>query len=746
MSLGRLRIGMMMVWLGGVCGACGGEEEVSLELMEVGQAPGGALDGLELVEIGGEELWVAAAGDRVFIRGPEDGSWEMRPAVWPTRVEETGLDVLGVARQNGTAGDFVTRRYFVAHEEELFTVGVPSARAPVVLMGSDDAGLSWRELGPPEEEMEQRAVQSGEPSLMPAVRYIRAGGELFLVDGLRVWRRVPEVEREEEGRGWEPVDLSGLGLIEEEGERRRMLPRRLRHYLPSEEGKEYEVATVYGEELEVFRREEGQERFRHVATLDLLDRDLQRAPSEEGELYLLTREGLWKSGDRGEGWERLEIRQEGLEEEGLNDLVFLEGAAWLSSDRGSLWESVDGGESWTRRRSGDADGRAVTALGVRGRSLWATTAGSGALRSPDGGRSWEESNEGVDNAHTYAVWSGEEGDLLVGTNSGLFSWSREGGGVRWQRVHPRATTAIKVLEGKVLSGTLGGSVLVQEEGETHEVAALGRRGEVSYQPPQMEPEGLRAASIVGFQRREGTSDLVAWSYQQGPLISNDEGRSFRPMQLGGAFRGAVQRAVLTHFLAAQDMTLLAVTRPMTANQPAQIWKSSDEGETWQAMYSAMEEEVPARMSLVELGEILVMAQGNRLARSEDQGETWTTLVGPWEQGRVVGLGVDRGRVVVAVNLGPGTELLWVEDPGGDLSVGMRKRLATSSGWLTLKEGAVSLSSNRERVVVQQGAVVFEAEAPRRQVGGGSGGVAWLVSLLVVIALSGVAFAVLRRDG
>lgn len=771
----RLRRGLGTLWLVMSLVVLGcAEEETQIDLVELGRSPGGEVAALEVIDGEGSAVLVAPAGDRLYVREIDGGPWTSRVAAWPARVVD-GLDLFAVVGRAARGGGFPTGQYFTYYSGRLWLIALPAVGERPVLMWSEDLGQIWREVPPPQQALHYRSVQQGTSALIPSVRFLTGPDGLYLVDGQKVWQWQWEEGQELDGSMWQPVDLGGvdLGGADADGEQigeghrrsvgepSRSLPRQLRHYLPAVGADGEELVTVYGVDLRIYRRRADQKRFEEVGRLDDIDRDVQRAPFGQG-LYLLGRGAIYRSDDQGASWTKLLLEAENRDQERLAQMRLLPDpkagkgfSLWIAGESGSLWRSNDGGRSFERMRDRDPDGRAISGL-VRvqmGESMWISTAGQGVWRLGGADSEWADANQGLYAGRSFDAAVTKDGAVLVGTDAGLFEVVNDEGRVIWEALHDRATSAIFVHpeSGQIISGTLGGSVVVRaaHDGEQHvaEAAPLGEDEGLFFRPLHYDSQGLGAAAIISLTQRRGAQDIYAWSHQQGLLTSSDGGVSWRRMRLGSVFRNALAGSVVTQFLAGQDQYYFAVTRSLSPQQPTQVWRSSDGGQTWAATYSFMEEEEDRPMHLVRLpdGGPMVMAHGSRVAMSRDLGETWTILSGSWEQGIVRGMELDEDLVVLAVDLPHRSELIWLEDPTVGVAVQDRQRLEWPANKRLRGERPLGLDVAGSRVVIEEGATIYTGVIPRRKIRL-PGSITVLFVLGAIILLSAVAFGYLRTWG
>lgn len=771
------------------------EEITQIELESVEAPPGGSIATVVKLPANRdqdslEERVVAVADDHLFVRDGQSNSWEVRMASWPGWVSNPGLGFFHLVHEAGREGDFSAGRFLTYFDEKLWVLARPTAGTPPLLFTSGDAGLSWAEVDLPA-SLNDRARTVGRERVGRSLHMIADEEEFFLVDGRRIWRYRDEhegaVETEEtdggeapeeakaqesgsreEGR-WETIRLEGVELLPVRDDDIRMgepglaLPRRIRHYLPATQEQPYEFVTLYGAELTVYRRGEGENAFEVVATLDAVDRDLRRSPGG-GSLYLLEHHTLYRSDDDGETWTGLTLSDEEnspVMRQSYERMFFHDGLAnesgyriWVSGAAGGLYWSEDRGETWIQGMGRDVDGRSVTGLAFVGdgeqEEIWASTSGRGMWRSRDGGESWVEANESLRAGQMFEGLLLGNGDVLLGTDAGLFIRRRIEEEVDWEVINERAITSMMVRrdEEQIVSGTRGGSVVVQTlEGEerSSEAAPIGRGDLVQFTSPDRNLRGVPSEAVVALRERPGSSNLYAWSSQQGLLVSNDDGESWRRIRLGAAFRGALTGSVITEFLASEEGSFFAVTTPTSPSQPTQLWRSLDGGQTWVAIFSAMDSEMPMPLRLTAIaGEsLLVMAHGNRLSISADQGNSWNALGGPWDEGVIAGLRRDEGRVVLVVQLAHSSEVMWVSDLRGGGTVDGRHLLEWPTNWRLVGMSPIGIEVGGDHLLLSTRDAIYQGKIPRRQTS-----LPWSLAvftgLVMIFLLSAVGFAYLRR--
>jgi photosystem II stability/assembly factor-like uncharacterized protein len=756
------------------------EEQAPITLESIESVPGGQIASLQKITFEGEDYLVAPSGDQLVVRSlsDDDSQWHHVAARWPVTVETGAVRFFHTVERANLDGRFRPDRFFAVHDQRLWTVVLPGAGQPARVLVSADLGQHWEALELPDDHYSEPTLEAQRRNLLPSLRLVTVEDDLYLMDDEAIWRLSEEDSREDndedngeedgedEASIWEPLSLDGLNLtvgdaddeeqVQNQDRQSRELPRRLRHYLPADEVNADEVVTVLGRKLEIYHRGAEQESFEKISELDALDRDFARDPY--GDVWFIVDANvIYRSTDAGQTWEELSVTGYALAPEDFSQIeIFYDVHSevgyqiWLIGDGGSLWRSDDGGDEWEVVADPDPDRRGVTGLiqdEDRG-TWWAATAGRGVLRTESPG-DWSQANEGLSAGIIYSAALIDGDRMLVGTDAGLFE-RRNGQFVdRWRQIDDRATSAMfgDAEESRIVTGTVGGSLVVRgddDEAHSSEAAPLGSTEEILFMPPHLRRVTIAPSAIVTLATRAESRDIIAWSHRQGPLISNDGGSSWRRMQLGEAFRTALEHGVITHFITTGSQSYFAVTRSRRADRPAQLWRTIDGGQTWQATYSFMEDDQASPMQLIALpdGEGLFMAHGSHLAVSTDRGETWTPVTGDWESGVVTGLALDEERLVLVMNLAHATEILWIDDPLGRANLVRQYRMQWPLDQAGLSDRPVDLQVRGDRVLINESGRVFTGTVPRRRTSG-PGSIALLLAMGAVLVMTTLAFGYLR---
>ncbi|MFU8806627.1 MAG: WD40/YVTN/BNR-like repeat-containing protein, partial [Bradymonadaceae bacterium] len=528
--------------------AVGCAEEVGrLDMSILAKPDGGLISTLAVLEDEAEVTVFAPSGGKIFTRRSEDQSWTGHSVSWPVTVSTPGLKLFDGLESSLSSFNFSRDQLFTAHRGMLWAVAAPTFGAAPRLLFSPDRGQSWHEAPLPRLLTEDGGVAAGligHPSQLPLSERLRlistVDDELFLTDSQRLWSLDWDEDSELGPDVW--TKISRAGLVFDRPSRGATLPALVRNYLPATEDRPFEVVTMLHDQLSVYRRHEGTEEWVLTAMLPTVDRQLVEVPNSR-HLFILAADAIYRSDEHGEQWERQPVSAHatrGLEYSSMVALPTTDSPhghfLLLGAGDGSLWRSLDGGMEWNEVHPRDADARGITSFGVSRHHdyIWASTAGRGVLESRDGGQTWYSQNHDLKAARIFAMSISPDGELLIGTDAGLFrqTGDRRAGG--WTRIHDRGTSAIyrHPENGRLFFGTLGGSIIVQHPNGQEfvgEAAPLGRVDRILYQPVHLQSTSLPPTAIVDIQPRPGSQQMFAWSHQFGPLMSADAGASWRRM-------------------------------------------------------------------------------------------------------------------------------------------------------------------------------------------------------------------------
>lgn len=635
------------------------EEADEVRMTEVPAPPGGIVETVTTINSKQGTEVLAPTRRALYVREPDADRWRQRAVDWPDSLQRTEASPLAGMFWSRESYNFPTDHRLTSFAGRLWMLTRPAPSKPSTLLVSADGGRTWSQidLPPPYRDAESNGSGGHDESQLsridpraPLRIAARHEAGLFLIGPQDVWRASFA-----EGRldSWERLAISHSEILG--SATATPLPKVVRNYMPATEKRPFELLTVFGDRLYVYRRHASSDKWVLVSTLPTIDLELRAGP--DGRLlYLLGPEAIYRSSERGERWEKITLaapldtapQQRAFAFLNDADAFELEGDApglIVGTDRGALHRSLDGGDSWERVRDPDPDGRAITGLSVEEASgwIWASTRGLGLLRSTDGGESWETATRGLRASRPAAMATGPNDELLVGTRSGLFRLTGAPEDGHWDRYHERATTALELLtdSSRIFAGTLGGAIVTETSSGDLQVSEAGTfDGQAAplFQPWTAPPWVSRSSAILDLAPRPDSEQIFAWSRGEGMLESTDTGDSWRRKELNPALRSALDRSIVTDAAVDREAGLYLVSQPFELNAPAQLWRSRNDGESWHAVYnfggSQTHQPLFIRRPPDAPAETLYMARGAQLARSTDGGSTWRDLPGPWQEGSI----------------------------------------------------------------------------------------------------------------
>jgi photosystem II stability/assembly factor-like uncharacterized protein len=398
-------------------------------------------------------------------------------------------------------------------------------------------------------------------------------------------------------------------------------------------------------------------------------RGLAIAPSDPHSLVATTLEGVFRSKDGGETWQRIggspahRIVNAGSVAIDPADPDVIYVGTWRLP-----WKTTDGGRSWRRIAAGMIEDSDVMTLTVDRRSAQTVyaTACTGIYRSRDGAARWSRA-QGIPSSsrrtRAFAQDPETPARFYAGTTEGL--WLSEDDTKSWRRITGAdlVVNAIAVIPGGVvLVGTDGAGVLrSSDRGASWQPANRGFSARFVSRV-LLDPEQRRVLAAVRQDRLHG-GVLVAPGLE-GPwrtlanglagrdvlalavsgtrvlagtdvgLFVSDSGTAWQPLSLA-ATGGARQPRVAELVALEPDIWLAATDRGLQ--------RTTDAGRTWEEQRLGAARAVTA---LLRLDDGVVAATPLGLYRSTDAGRTWSFLSPGPPDIRVGRLAASRGPVVL----------------------------------------------------------------------------------------------------
>jgi photosystem II stability/assembly factor-like uncharacterized protein len=324
-------------------------------------------------------------------------------------------------------------------------------------------------------------------------------------------------------------------------------------------------------------------------------------------VYASTFDGVYRSDDAGQSWRRL-IR--GLTEQTVQSLVANEAELFAGTTAG-VFRSTNGGEAWQPVSTG-LTGAVVTAIKeIRG-FLLAGTLGSGVYRSADNGVTWQLANSGLSARSVFNLVS--RAGIVYGTSFDEYTpgndiipgvYRSADNGVTWSKVledsvglrnNRNQFYGLINAERALYAGANGGHVWQSQNGFAWRLLRI----------PQASTE------VAAITEGLGTS-IFAATLGNGTFRSDDDGTTWTPMNLPTS-NPASQ---IAYSIFTNNGTVFLGTF-------GGLFRSQNNGASWELLNFPVRADKPTSMQSVD-GVLYVATDGNGVWRTVDNGETWQAV-------------------------------------------------------------------------------------------------------------------------
>jgi len=514
------------------------------------------------------------------------------------------------------------------------------------------------------------------PSFLPQASTIRptdplrlvAAEQLYLIHPRHIW----VLSDIQDLASWQPLPLSSVILDGTELE----MPPAIRNLLPASSTRDFDILSVLGEQLMIYRRDRGDSEEHPwilTSTFPVAERQLVgfEGTFSTGQIassvFLVTHDALYRSDDHGEQWVRFWPSITSNIEVVLPLLTPAGQVVLVGTSDGSIWRHD--GHKWELAQIGGDSSRTITGLIEIEGTLWASTLGSGLLTSADFGVSWHATNHGLKAVRTRAFLAFED-EVIIATNAGVFRKR----GDSWTELYSSSATSLIQIPGHgILTGTSDGRI-VQLSGET-----LHSRG--TSRAPEFLPDSLTRLSpppeaIVDFQ--SDGDRIMAWSRSRGSSLSTDAGKSWEDFQVPEALTNTLKGSTVSHIFQSGEEIILA-EKSQRRGTPSQLWVSRDGGSVWSALRSFRDGPGPVILQMNKTG-VLFAAHQDRIEFSEDR-TRWSRIDGPWNASQIIGFHLHGERAAILVD-NHGTVELFIKESIREDGI---QKFAISSAGLSISE-------------------------------------------------------------
>jgi photosystem II stability/assembly factor-like uncharacterized protein len=399
-------------------------------------------------------------------------------------------------------------------------------------------------------------------------------------------------------------------------------------------------STVYASACSgIYKSENAGETFRKVQGIPFSARRtrvLMQDPVNPDVVYAGTTEGLWKTVDAGKTWSRTTPANLII-----NDVLVdpaNPGRVMLATDRSGVLASNDHGRTFTAANRGFAH-RQVAAVMVDREDPSRLYAGvindkefGGVFVSKDSGDSWQQMSSGLNGLDVFALRQSAKGDLLAGTNKGIYIYRQSTNEFRWKRldvidspeISPKPRMITKRVKGKLVkvaapkkpyTGSLNARVNEMEITPTKWFAAASSGLYASTDGGKTWHGGI-VEGVSEFIAVHSVNQTIAASGRRALIISTDGGMEWEKVKLP------------PNVTTLSDVTLNESHVYIASREGA--YRSGDAGQTWEYMHTLPVNNVASIVHDEETKRLYATSTtSTEMFVSSDKGEKWQRADTGW---------------------------------------------------------------------------------------------------------------------
>jgi photosystem II stability/assembly factor-like uncharacterized protein len=350
-------------------------------------------------------------------------------------------------------------------------------------------------------------------------------------------------------------------------------------------------------------------------------RVLKQDPSNPAIVYAGTTEGLWKTTDSGKSWNRVSNA-----DVVVNDVMVdprHSQRVMLATDRAGVLASDDGAQSFVASNHGYTH-RYVTALLADKKDANTLFVGvvndrelGGVFVSHDAGQHWLQNSKGLDGRDVFALKQTSNGELVAGTNRGMFMLARNSS--EWSPINNvinRTTSSRTAKKGTKAAKAEVHSILTARVNEieitpTTWMAATSAGLFTS----SNQGKSWSGGPVMGkqdFISVQADKNLIALATHSNVLVSKDSGATWKDSSLSSYVSGI------------RGVTITSDGQIMVASREG-AFRSPNAGAGWEHMQNGLPDKNISSISYDENGTRLLATSTETgvVFESEDSGHTWT---------------------------------------------------------------------------------------------------------------------------
>jgi photosystem II stability/assembly factor-like uncharacterized protein len=309
--------------------------------------------------------------------------------------------------------------------------------------------------------------------------------------------------------------------------------------------------TVYASACSgIYKSENAGESFRKAQGIPFSARRtrvLMQDPVNSDVVYAGTTEGLWKTADAGKTWSRITPANIIV-----NDVLVNPANAnhvMIATDRSGVMVSSDAAQSFTASNRGFAHRQVAAVLADRNHptTIYAGLINDkefgGVFVSRNHGQTWQQMSAGLNGLDVFTLRQTAKGDLIAGTNKGIFSYRLGTADYRWkalqvidsQSIAPRSVKAkgknAKAVPAKRASGVLASRVFDIEFAADNKWFAATSSGLFASTDEGKSWHGGIVEGVGEFISVHSSGQTVAAASRRALIISRDGGNTWKKTAL-----------------------------------------------------------------------------------------------------------------------------------------------------------------------------------------------------------------------
>ena len=349
-------------------------------------------------------------------------------------------------------------------------------------------------------------------------------------------------------------------------------------------------------------------------------RVLKQDPTNPAIVYAGTTEGLWKTTDAGKTWTRVSNP-----DVVVNDVMVdprNSARVMLATDRAGVLASDDGAHTFLTSNHGHTHRYVTSILAdkndsntffvgvVNDREL------GGVFVSHDGGQHWLQKSKGLDGRDVFTLKQTSNGELVAGTNRGMFVLAHNAG--EWSPINNviNRTASSKAKKGSKTAKTETRSILTARvsEIEITPTAWLAATSAGLFTSSN-QGKSWSGGPVMGkqdFVSVQANGNLIALATRSSVLISKDDGKTWQDSSLS-SYVSSIRGVTIT-----ADGTIMFASREGA-------FRSPNAGSGWEHMQNGLPDKNISSISYDQSSKRLLATSTETgvVFESEDGGHIWT---------------------------------------------------------------------------------------------------------------------------